>query len=76
MQITFRGNIARASEIMQRANNLSQGTTLDEILDELTPAAQDEIHSLLLTKAESFLLEEEQEEREDREWRRSQAEAQ
>ncbi len=76
MQITFRGNIARAADIIRRANNLACGTTLDEILDELTPAAQDEIHSLLLTKAEAFLLEEEQEEREDREWKQCLAEAQ
>ena len=64
MQITIEGSYSRASEVIQRGLNLIQGTTLDEILDDLSQGAQDEIIKHMMDRAEA-LIREEKEEREE-----------
>ena len=66
MQINIDGNYSRAAEVLQRSINLIQGTTLDEILDELSQDVQAAIIKHMMDKADS-LIREEEEEREERE---------
>ncbi|WP_315539962.1 hypothetical protein [Eikenella corrodens] len=66
MQINIDGNYSRAAEVLQRGMNLIRGTTLDEILDELSQEMQDAIIKHMMDKADSIIREEE-EEREERE---------
>ena len=66
MQINIEGNYSRVAEVLQRGRNLIQGTTLDEILDELSQEIQDAIIKHMMDKADN-LIREEEEEREERE---------
>ena len=66
MQINIDGNYSHAAEVLQRGMNLIRGTTLDEILDELSQEMQDAIINHMMDKADS-LIREEEEEREERE---------
>ena len=66
MQINIDGNYSRAAEVLQRGINLIQGTTLDEILDELSQEVQAAIIKHMMDKADSIIRDEE-EEREERE---------
>ena len=50
MQINIDGNYSRAAEVLQRGINLIQGTTLDEILDELSQEMQDAIIKHMMDK--------------------------
>lgn len=66
MQINIDGNYSRAAEVLQRGMNLIQGTTLDEILDELSQEVQAAIIKHMMDKADSFIREEEEEREEER----------
>nr|DAN13775.1 MAG TPA: hypothetical protein [Caudoviricetes sp.] len=66
MQINIEGNYSRVAEVLQRGRNLIQGTTLDEILDELSQEMQAAIIKHMMDKADN-LIREEEEEREERE---------
>ena len=66
MQINIDGNYSRAAEVLQRGMNLIQGTTLDEILDELSQEVQTVIIKHMMDKAESIIREEEKEREEER----------
>jgi len=66
MQINIDGNYSRATEVLQRGMNLIRGTTLDEILDELSQEVQAAIIKHMMDKADD-LIREEEEEREERE---------
>ena len=66
MQINIDGNYSRAAEVLQRGMNLIQGTTLDEILDELSQDVQAAIIKHMMDKAESIIREEEEEREEER----------
>ena len=66
MQINIDGNYSRAAEVLQRGINLIQGTTLDEILDELSQEVQAAIIKHMMDKAESIIREEEKEREEER----------
>ena len=66
MQINIDGNYSRAAKVLQRGINLIQGTTLDEILDELSQEVQAAIIKHMMDKADD-LIREEEEEREERE---------
>ena len=64
MQINIDGNYSRAAEVLQRGINLIQGTTLDEILDELSQEVQAVIIKHMMDKADSIIREEEEEQEE------------
>ena len=66
MQINIDGNYSRAIKVLQRGINLIQGTTLDEILDELSQEMQDAIIKHMMDKADSIIREEEEEREEER----------
>ena len=66
MQINIDGNYSRAAEVLQRGINLIQGTTLDEILDELHQEVQDVIIKHMMDKADDLIREEEKELEEER----------
>ncbi|MFC2611797.1 MAG: hypothetical protein ACFNX9_00090 [Eikenella corrodens] len=66
MQINIDGNYSRAAEVLQRGINLIQGTTLDEILDELSQEVQDVIIKHMMDKADDLIREEEEEREEER----------
>ena len=66
MQINIDGNYSHAAEVLQRGMNLIQGTTLDEILDELSQEVQAAIIKHMMDKAESIIREEEEEREEER----------
>ena len=66
MQSNTDWKCSRAIKVLQRGINLIQGTTLDEILDELSQEMQAAIIKHMMDKADS-LLREEEEEREERE---------
>lgn len=72
MQINIDGNYSRAAEVLQRGINLIQGTTLDEILDELSQEVQTVIIKHMMDKAESIIREEEKEREEERREREQQ----
>ena len=72
MQINIEGNYSRAAEVLQRGMNLIQGTTLDEILDELSQEVQAAIIKHMMDKAESIIREEEKEREEERREREQQ----
>lgn len=65
MQINIDGNYSRAAEVLQRGMNLIRGTTLDEILDELSQEMQDAIIKHMMDKADSLIREEEEEREEE-----------
>lgn len=66
MQINIDGNYSRAAEVLQRGMNLIRGTTLDEILDELSQEIQDAIINHMMDKADDLIREEEEEREEER----------
>lgn len=66
MQSNTDWKCSRAIKVLQRGINLIQGTTLDEILDELSQEVQAAIIKHMMDKADS-LIREEEEEREERE---------
>ncbi|OAM16995.1 hypothetical protein A7P85_04310 [Eikenella corrodens] len=66
MQINIDGNYSRAAEVLQRGMNLIRGTTLDEILDELSQEMQDVIIKHMMDKADDLIREEEEEREEER----------
>ena len=66
MQINIDGNYSRAAEVLQRGMNLIQGTTLDEILDELSQEIQAAIIKHMMDKANILIREEEEEREEER----------
>ena len=66
MQINIDGNYSRAAEVLQRGMNLIQGTTLDEILDELSQEVQAVIIKHMMDKADDLIREEEEEREEER----------
>ena len=66
MQINIDGNYSRAAEVLQRGMNLIRGTTLDEILDELSQEMQDAIIKHMMDKADDLIREEEEEREEER----------
>ena len=72
MQINIDGNYSRAAEVLQRGMNLIQGTSLDEILDELSQEVQAAIIKHMMDKAESIIREEEKEREEERREREQQ----
>ena len=66
MQINIDGNYSRAAEVLQRGITLIQGTTLDDILDELSQEVKAIIIKHMMDKADSFIREEEEEREEER----------
>ena len=72
MQINIDGNYSRAAEVLQRGMNLIQGTSLDEILDELSQETQAAIIKHMMDKADSLIREEEEEREEERREREQQ----
>ena len=66
MQINIDGNYSRAAEVLQRGMNLIRGTTLDELLDELSQEMQDAIIKHMMDKANDLIREEEEEREEER----------
>ena len=66
MQINIEGNYSRAAEVLQRGINLIQGTTLDEILDELSQEVQTVIIKHMMDKADDLIRKEEEELEEER----------
>ena len=57
---------SRAIKVLQRGMNLIQGTTLDEILDELSQEMQAAIIKHMMDKADDLIREEEEEREEER----------
>jgi len=72
MQINIDGNYSRAAEVLQRGINLIQGTTLDEILDELSQEVQTVIIKHMMDKADDLIRKEEEELEEERREREQQ----
>lgn len=72
MQINIDGNYSRAAEVLQRGINLIQGTTLDEILDELSQEVQAVIIKHMMDKADDLIRKEEEELEEERREREQQ----
>ncbi|OFN57636.1 hypothetical protein [Eikenella sp. HMSC061C02] len=66
MQSNIDWKCSRAIKVLQRGINLIQGTTLDEILDELSQEMQDAIIKHMMDKADSIIREEEEEREEER----------
>lgn len=66
MQINIDGNYSRVAEVLQRGRDLIQGTTLDEILDELSQDVQAAIIKHMMDKADDLIREEEEEREEER----------
>ncbi|WP_064088223.1 hypothetical protein [Eikenella corrodens] len=72
MQINIDGNYSRVAEVLQRGMNLIRGTTLDEILDELSQEVQAAIIKHMMDKADDLIREEEKELEEERREREQQ----
>jgi hypothetical protein len=66
MQSNTDWKCSRAIKVMQRSINLIRGTTLDEILDELSQEMQDAIIKHMMDKADDLIREEEEEREEER----------
>ena len=66
MQSNTDWKCSRAVKVLQRGINLIQGTTLDEIIDELSQEVQDAIIKHMMDKADSIIREEEEELEEER----------
>lgn len=66
MQSNTDWKCSRAIKVLQRGINLIQGTTLDEILDELSQEVQAAIIKHMMDKADSIIREEEEEREEER----------
>lgn len=72
MQINIDGNYSRAAGVLQRGLNLIQGTTLDQILDDLSQEMQDTIIKHMMDRAEALVREEEEEREAERREREEQ----
>lgn len=72
MQSNTDWKCSRAVKVLQRGMNLIQGTTLDEILDELSQETQAAIIKHMMDKADSLIREEEEEREEERREREQQ----
>ena len=72
MQSNIDWKCSRAIKVLQRGINLIQGTTLDEILDELSQEVQDVIIKHMMDKADDLIREEEKELEEERREREQQ----
>ena len=72
MQSNIDWKCSRAIKVLQRGINLIQGTTLDEILDELSQEMQDVIIKHMMDKADDLIREEEKELEEERREREQQ----
>lgn len=66
MQSNTDWKCSRAIKVLQRGINLIQGTTLDEILDELSQEMQAAIIKHMMDKTDSLIREEEEEREEER----------
>ncbi|MDU4301476.1 MAG: hypothetical protein E7I45_10990 [Eikenella corrodens] len=65
MQSNTDWKCSRAVKVLQRGINLIQGTTLDEILDELSQEMQAAIIKHMMDKADDLIREEEEEREEE-----------
>ena len=72
MQSNTDWKCSRAVKVLQRGTSLIQGTTLDEILDELSQETQSAIIKHMMDKADSLIREEEEEREEERREREQQ----
>lgn len=63
---------SRAIKVLQRGINLIQGTTLDEIIDGLSPEVRAAIIRHMMDKADNLIREEEEEQEEERREREQQ----
>lgn len=66
MQSNTDWKCSRAIKVLQRGMNLIQGTTLDEIIDELHQEVQAAIIKHMMDKADNLIREEEEEREEER----------
>ncbi|OAM28490.1 MULTISPECIES: hypothetical protein [Eikenella] len=64
MQSNTDWKCSRAIRVLQRGINLIQGTTLDEIIDGLSPEVRAAIIRHMMDKADSLIREEEEEQEE------------
>lgn len=64
MQSNTDWKCSRAIKVLQRSINLIQGTTLDEIIDELSPEVRAAIIRHMMDKADNLIREEEEEQEE------------
>lgn len=65
MQSNTDWKCSRAIKVLQRGINLIRGTTLDEILDELSQEVQAAIIKHMMDKADDLIREEEEEREEE-----------
>ncbi|OAM33553.1 hypothetical protein A7Q01_00950 [Eikenella sp. NML96-A-049] len=72
MQSNTDWKCSRAIRVLQRGINLIQGTTLDEIIDGLSPEVRAAIIRHMMDKADSLIREEEEEREEERREREQQ----
>ena len=72
MQSNTDWKCSRAIRVLQRGINLIQGTTLDEILDELSQEVQTVIIKHMMDKADDLIRKEEEELEEERREREQQ----
>ena len=72
MQSNTDWKCSRAIKVLQRGINLIQGTTLDEIIDGLSPEVRAAIIRHMMDKADSLIREEEEEQEEERREREQQ----
>ena len=72
MQSNTDWKCSRAIKVLQRGINLIQGTTLDEIIDGLSPEVRAAIIRHMMDKADSLIREEEEEQEEERRKREQQ----
>ncbi|OAM31638.1 hypothetical protein A7P96_04970 [Eikenella sp. NML03-A-027] len=72
MQSNTDWKCSRAIKVLQRGINLIQGTTLDEIIDGLSPEVRAAIIKHMMDKADSLIREEEEEQEEEQREREQQ----
>lgn len=72
MQSNTDWKCSRAIKVLQRSINLIQGTTLDEIIDGLSPEVRAAIIRHMMDKADSLIREEEEEQEEEQREREQQ----
>ena len=72
MQSNTDWKCSRAIRVLQRGINLIQGTTLDEIIDGLSPEVRAAIIKHMMDEADSLIREEEEEQEEERREREQQ----
>ncbi|OAM36032.1 hypothetical protein A7P98_05590 [Eikenella sp. NML080894] len=72
MQSNTDWKCSRAIRVLQRGINLIQGTTLDEIIDGLSPEVRAAIIKHMMDKADSLIREEEEEQEEEQREREQQ----